>query len=76
MIYNLVDVVLVYVNDWTGIYFNGVLQDEGHSVNWLSIMEKLTNKTVLSFKYLEVDEDWLEWERSLPPNLKDAVTIK
>ena len=76
MIYNLIDVIYVYADDWAGVYFNGELVDEGHSVHWHYVMGKLVNKTVLSFKEFEVDNDWMECEGSLPPDFKSVVLVK
>ena len=76
MICDLVDVVYVYGNDWAGVYFNGVLVDEGHSVNWHYVMHKLVNKHILSFREFEVDAEWLEVEGGMPPDLKSVVIAK
>ena len=71
-----VDVMFVYGNDWTGVYFSGVLKDENHSLDAGVILEYLVGKTIASVDCVTADEDWLDTETQLPEKLSDVVIAK
>ena len=68
-----VDVVVVVCDDWEGIYLNGELAREEHSLRLVMVGNLLVGKTISSFrsfyleydKYAEVEPYW----SNLPPNL-------
>lgn len=57
--------------DWCGIYVDGQLYTEGHSITvweWLDIVE---NQSTFKTQNLEVDGDWLEEGGSFPQSFSD-----
>ena len=68
-----VDVVVVVCDDWEGIYLNGELAREGHSLPLVMVGNLLVGKTMSSFRsfYLEYDEHAKvePYWSNLPPNL-------
>lgn len=66
------EIVFVIGSDWTGMYINGELVDEGHSLREEDIVQVLgfTSQT------LEADSSWLDDHGSLPQKLSDVVLIK
>lgn len=57
--------------DWIGMYYDGRLVEEGHSIPGYRVAERLINAHVESVEQFEVDQEWLEAEMNLPPNLGD-----
>lgn len=57
-----IDIKIVDGDDWSGLYINGELKDEGHSLRVSEVLE------ILGFKVetFEADYDWLEEMGSLP----------
>ena len=53
-----VGVVVVVCDDWEGIYINGDLAGEGHSLHLNHVGPLLVGKTISSFRsfYIEYDE--------------------
>jgi hypothetical protein len=62
-------ITLVYGNDWIGLYRDGILLDEGHSLSPYHILTALG----LEMEEKTANEDWLEEEGSLPGCLEDVV---
>lgn len=61
-------------DDWAGVYVNGELFCEGHSVShwdWLALLEKLG----FSAGQVEADTAWLEDNGRLPAKLTDVQTV-
>ena len=50
--------------DWEGAYVDGVLVDEGHSVDLIPIING--KRTITDAIRLEVSSDWLEEEGCFP----------
>lgn len=67
---------LVYVNgdDWCGLYFNGNLQTQGHSLDFREVMETITEigGTVNFWTTLDADMDWLGDHGILPLKLSEV----
>lgn len=66
---------LIYISssngDWCGIYVDGQLYTEGHSIavwEWLDIVE---NQSTFKTQNLEVEGDWLEEGGSFPQSFSD-----
>lgn len=63
--------------DWTGLYINGKIKDQGHSISLRNFMEYLSKDgypiTIDSFRTLYAHEDWMEEMARLPDNLKDVI---
>jgi hypothetical protein len=60
--------------DWEGLYIDGKLVDQGHSLNPHSVAEKILLRipgNVVDTK--EAAQDWLETEGYLPENLSEVV---
>jgi hypothetical protein len=55
--------------DWEGLYKNGVLLSEGHSIHIEDLFELLE----LDFEQLEAKEDWVEERGDLPEKLEEVV---
>ena len=54
--------------DWEGVYVNGILMREDHSLDTSDILSILD----ISVKHIEVSEKWLGQERTnLPKTLKE-----
>lgn len=63
------NIVFICADDWEGMYINGELVAEGHSI------EKDTVLTILGLEFNEdwtVDEDWLNERGRLPKKLSDV----
>jgi len=60
------DVNFVSNYDWQGLYINGVLVDEGHSLNVPDVLRHLERRHAINLKTLEADEDWLQECGSFP----------
>ena len=61
-------VVHVLGNDWAGVYVNGELVAEGHSISpydWEDVVKRLGHR----MEQVEADPSWLESVGSLPAKL-------
>lgn len=59
----------VYADDWCGLYVDGKLEYEGHSLDPYHVFVALK----LPFNEFAVNEDWLCDEGRLPENLEDVL---
>lgn len=62
--------------DWAGVYLNGKLYDEGHSIpvhTWLDLISEVSeeNSASLPTMQFEVDGEWLESCGNLPEFFTD-----
>lgn len=65
---------IVSGEDWEGLYINGALQNQGHSVSVLSVINALKRHGIeIVYNELCVDDLWLEGRYSLPDNLSDVA---
>lgn len=62
-------IVFVSGDDWEGMYLDGELVDEGHSLNVFKVLEKLG----LAHEIRDLDSEWIEERGSLPDYLKDVM---
>ena len=66
------NITIIYGDDWEGIYYNGELLNEGHSINLTDVLIKLgytiENKQVS-------EEEWEELGDSCPEKLEDVNVI-
>ena len=69
------DIVIVVNDDQEGIYVNGILQYEYHSLSLSQVIE-LFKEGYRSLKYETIDEDWLEDYGSYPRTLTEFYEIK
>lgn len=63
--------------DWEGVYLDGILVEEGHSVKWQSIIEALMRKgkPITEFDNVVEKGNWLIYEGNLPETLDSLLTI-
>ena len=66
------EVVIVHGDDWVGVYVDGKLRYEGHSIRPEQLLELLG----INCRDFECDLDWLEEEGNLPKDLKDVKLPK
>lgn len=61
-------IMLVFADDWSGLYINGKLEYEGHSIEPENVL------TVLNIPYEEkwADEEWLNDLGRLPKKLSEV----
>lgn len=74
------NLVLLAVDDWQGLYINGKLFDQGHSIEFERFLRSMIGRQIIveNFKdhYLELDEDneYLEnYGHTFPIKLEDVV---
>lgn len=65
-------VTIVRADDWVGLYVNGRLAAEGHSLSEYHVLEALG----INQESIECDQEWIEDMGNLPKNLKDVKTRK
>jgi hypothetical protein len=60
--------IVTNYDDWEGIYFHGILMDQGHRLDLVDVL------TLLGYDVdkVEADNDWLLDEGCLPTNLSDC----
>lgn len=66
-------VALVDVDDWTGLYINGQLAIQNHSLSERHVLEALAKAGAIEFGVAYVDEEWLNDRGDLPESLADVV---
>lgn len=70
------EINLVYArgDDWSGLYIEGELAMEGHSINLVDVIGALIGKRISSFDVIDVDIEWLDSRGNLPEQLSDVKT--
>ena len=71
----MVDIVLADADDWQGLYVDGAIEVQDHSVSLDAAFSVLEGETVDSFERKEVSLDWLEAESHFPATLSDVEFI-
>jgi len=66
------EVVIVYVDDWEGIYIDGKLTNQNH---YLSTHDILT-AVEIPYTMKQVSYEWMKGKPSFPKDLKDVVLIE
>jgi hypothetical protein len=64
------DITIVSVDDWVGLYINGRLVYEDHSLDEYHLFQALKIK----YKEIDANEKWIWHEGELPLQLKDVVS--
>jgi hypothetical protein len=59
---------VVSADDWYGLYIDGKLVTENHSLRWSDVLQALGIK----YNWDAVDEEWMEEHGRLPENFKDV----
>jgi len=62
-------VVIAIGEDWSGVYLEGRLVFEGHSLRFIDVLRELG----FDVNVIHPDQTWLESIRNLPDNVKDIV---
>ncbi len=65
---------LVSGGDWQGLYIDGVLKVQNHSLYACDVLDALEG--ILKVQYIEADEDWMAKVGQLPDKLKDVKKQK
>lgn len=63
------NITIAQADDWIGVYINGELQAEGHSISTVELLEVLG----VEHEQVSVDQEWIEDRGNLPANLADVV---
>jgi hypothetical protein len=58
--------------DWEGMYVDGKLKVQGHSIHWTDALEALG----LKFEQHEADDEWMGNFSNFPSSLKKVVLKK
>lgn len=61
----------VLEDNWEGLYVDGVLKAEGHSISVRDVAQALG----VALEVLVADERWLEEQGRLPASLGEVVTV-
>jgi hypothetical protein len=62
----------VWGDDWSGVYIDGELVDEGHSISAYSAAEIAIEKRATELQGWPCDIEWLHDQGSLPKLLSDV----
>ena len=73
-----VDIVYLAVEDWEGLYVNGLLEDEGHSVGVEDWIKKNVGNTleIRSYDYFYFDSELDAYGNRFPDLLREVVEYK
>ena len=63
------DVMYVRGDDWEAVYIDGVLADQGHSIDWMSVIAELGCNTYVQ----EVSYEWLVERGDFPEDINEVV---
>ena len=70
-------VVLVLGDDWNGLYIDGKLEIENHSLSAYQALQTLSlNSHDFQLDQIVADEEWLEQKGCLPEELSDVKESK
>ena len=58
-------------DDWKGLYINGKLAIEGHSIHVFDLLKTLEKRELLKFTHNEINENYLENIGAFPENFVD-----
>lgn len=64
-------VIRIQALDWEGLYFDGVLADEGHSLRLGNILSLLVGKTITEVVTYGIDQDYMEDLGDLPEKFSE-----
>lgn len=66
------EIMIALGDDWSGLYKNGWLVTEGHSITADDIMHSLGSLHDIVYNRFEVDMNWLDGAGSFPNNLDEV----
>jgi len=67
------EVTIIRGDDWSGVYLNGELMIEGHSIDEQSLLEAMGY--FVSGKYIDNEEIWEEMGNNCPQKLEDVEAL-
>ncbi len=65
--------IIIRGDDWEGIYYNGKLLEQGHSIQFDKVLEKLGY--IVKSNYIENENDWEQLGWALPENIEDVQKV-
>lgn len=65
------DVMYARGDDWEAVYIDGVLASQGHSINWMHVIEELGCNAYTQ----EVDYEWLDEQGEFPEDMNEVVFL-
>lgn len=71
--------VLAQAGDWEGLYLNGVLVTQDHSLSARNILRAMTGYSIegrLEVETRTVDDDWMETQGYLPEEISKVQWSK
>lgn len=71
-----ITLVGVEEGDWIGLYIDGKLVRDGHSIDERMMLEFLSAEFDFTYEVGTADQEWLEENISFPNLLKDMKVIK
>ena len=60
--------IVTNYDDWEGVYLDGKIIDQGHSIDWKLVLSELG----FTLDEQEADHDWLAYEGYLPEKIEDC----
>lgn len=70
-------IVTVFLGeDWQGLYLDGELERQGHSLRILEVLNSLkdhSGEPIRSVEVVEEKGDWLQYEGYLPVTVKELI---
>lgn len=69
------EIVLVDGDDWKGIYIDGVVKHQGHSIP-THVWGELLETGPYTFREVQADVDWLSSLGWLPEHLSDVRVVQ
>jgi len=65
-------------HDWEGLYIDGQLADEGHSINLRDFVSHIQQRKqpIETAVFRDVDDDWLELQGVFPRDIKEVKFVK
>ena len=67
------NIVIALADDWTGLYINDVLSDEGHSISLHDALKATIGEEVESVEERWLHPDWITLHGTLPTDINEVV---
>jgi len=59
---------------WEGFYIDGVLREQGHSLDWIKLIDQhLIGASITKIDQLIPNQEWLDDNGSLPELLSEVI---
>ncbi|ARK07453.1 hypothetical protein LAV_00053 [Sphingobium phage Lacusarx] len=66
-------IIIAVSSDWTGLYLNEHLVDQGHDISLFSALTGIIGYEIESVEERELHPVWINLHGQLPSNLNDVV---